>query len=145
MQRPIAPQPPTAPNFTPENTSENTSLGYLLTGPHIPHISGSAWEEGLLAQVILQIKTVFDPEIPRVDIYELGLIYRLDMAEGGKLHVDMTLTSPNCPVAGEMPGMVQRAVGQLADITECDVNITFEPPWEKTRMSEAALLELNMF
>ncbi|MBR9825490.1 MAG: SUF system Fe-S cluster assembly protein [Alphaproteobacteria bacterium] len=94
--------------------------------------------------VITQLKTVFDPEIP-VDIYELGLIYKVDLEDDRTLKVEMTLTAPGCPVAGEMPGWVQDAVEQVDGVTKAMVDLTFEPPWTPDRMSDEARLALNMF
>jgi FeS assembly SUF system protein len=94
--------------------------------------------------LIEKLKTVFDPEIP-VDIYELGLIYKVDVADNKDVTVDMTLTAPNCPVAGEMPGNVKAALETVEGIGEVTVNMTFDPPWTPDRMSEEAKLELNMF
>jgi FeS assembly SUF system protein len=95
-------------------------------------------------QIIAALKTVYDPEIP-VDIYELGLIYKVDVADNRDVTVDMTLTAPGCPVAGEMPGMVKAAVETVPNLGEVKVNMVFEPPWTPERMSEEAKLELNMF
>ncbi|HMI97725.1 MAG TPA: SUF system Fe-S cluster assembly protein [Micropepsaceae bacterium] len=94
--------------------------------------------------LITALKTVFDPEIP-VDIYELGLIYKVDVADNKDVTIDMTLTAPGCPVAGEMPGMVKDALLTVPGIGEVTVNMTFDPPWTPDRMSEEAKLELNMF
>ncbi|GAB4531089.1 MAG: SUF system Fe-S cluster assembly protein [Parvularculaceae bacterium] len=93
--------------------------------------------------IIAAIKTVYDPEIP-VDIYELGLIYRVDLDEDGLLTVDMTLTAPGCPVAGEMPGWVRDAVLGVDGVRDAKVNLVFDPPWDPSRMSDEARLELNM-
>ena len=90
------------------------------------------------------MKTVYDPEIP-ADIYELGLIYKIDIADDRVVTVDMTLTSPGCPVAGEMPGWVENAVNTVAGVQSTTVNLTFDPPWDKNRMSDEAKLVLNMF
>ncbi len=98
----------------------------------------------LTDELIVQLKSVFDPEIP-VDIYELGLIYRVDVSDDKDVVVDMTLTAPGCPVAGEMPGWVRDAVLQLPDIKSCTVNLVFEPPWDSSKMSDEAKLALNMF
>src|SRR5579863_7448121 len=98
----------------------------------------------LTDQLVDQLKTVFDPEIP-VDIYELGLIYKVDVSDAKDVAVDMTLTAPNCPVAGEMPGMVKSALEKVEGIGAVTVNMTFDPPWTPERMSEEAKLELNMF
>ncbi len=98
----------------------------------------------LTDQLIEMFKTVFDPEIP-VDIYELGLIYRVDVSDDKDVVVDMTLTAPGCPVAGEMPGWVRDAVLQLPDIKSCTVNLVFEPPWDSSKMSDEAKLALTRF
>jgi len=95
-------------------------------------------------ELIAALKTVYDPEIP-VDIYELGLIYKVDVADNKDVTIDMTLTAPGCPVAGEMPGMVKSALETVKGIGEVKVNMTFDPPWTPDRMSEEAKLELNMF
>jgi FeS assembly SUF system protein len=95
-------------------------------------------------KLVIALKTVYDPEIP-VDIYELGLIYKVDVADNKDVLVDMTLTAPNCPVAGEMPGMVKSALETVEGIGAVTVNMTFDPPWTPDRMSEEAKLELNMF
>ena len=95
-------------------------------------------------KLVTALKTVYDPEIP-VDIYELGLIYKVDVADNKDVEVDMTLTAPNCPVAGEMPGMVEGALKTVEGIGAVKVNLTFDPPWTPDCMSEEAKLELNMF
>ena len=96
------------------------------------------------SKLVTALKTVYDPEIP-VDIYELGLIYKVDVADNKDVAVDMTLTAPNCPVAGEMPENVKAALQLVDGIGEVTVNMTFDPPWTPDRMSEEAKLELNMF
>ena len=98
----------------------------------------------LTDKLIEKLKTVFDPEIP-VDIYELGLIYKVDVSDDKDVVIDMTLTAPGCPVAGEMPGWVEDAVKELAEIKSCKVELVFEPPWDPSRMSDEAKLSLNMF
>jgi FeS assembly SUF system protein len=95
-------------------------------------------------ELIAAIKTVYDPEIP-VDIFELGLIYKVDVADNKDVVVDMTLTAPGCPVAAEMPIMVKDALATVPNIGEVTVNMVFEPPWMPERMSEEAKLELNMY
>jgi FeS assembly SUF system protein len=111
-------------------------------------VSGSALPpeelEALGNELITALKTVYDPEIP-VDIYELGLIYRVDVADNKDVTIDMTLTAPGCPVAGEMPEMVRTAVETVPGIGAVKVNMVFDPPWTPERMSEEAKLELNMF
>ena len=96
------------------------------------------------ADLVAALKTVYDPEIP-VDIYELGLIYDIIVDEGGKVAIKMTLTAPGCPVAGSMPSMVEEALSRVPGVSEVDVELVWDPPWDFTRMSEAARLELNMF
>ena len=98
----------------------------------------------LTDKLIGQLKTVFDPEIP-VDIYELGLIYKVDVSDELDVAIDLTLTAPGCPVAGEMPGWVQEAVLKIDGVKSCDVNLVFDPPWDPSRMSDEAKLQLNMF
>ena len=111
-------------------------------------VTGSALSKEELddftTKLVIALKTVFDPEIP-VDIYELGLIYKVDVADNKDVAVDMTLTAPNCPVAGEMPGMVKSALELVEGIGAVTVAMTFDPPWTPDRMSEEAKLELNMF
>lgn len=97
----------------------------------------------LTDDIVDALKSVYDPEIP-VDIYELGLIYKVDIDDDRNLTIDMTLTAPGCPVAGEMPGMVESAVRQVKGIAEIKVNMTFDPPWTPARMSDEAKLQLNM-
>ncbi len=92
--------------------------------------------------VIRSLKTVYDPEIP-VDIYELGLIYKVDLSDERLLTVDMTLTAPGCPVAGEMPGWVEGAVRGIEGVEDVKVNMTFDPPWTPEKMSDEAKLELG--
>ncbi len=100
--------------------------------------------DDLRAEIVAKLKTVFDPEIP-VDIYELGLIYRIEISPVGDVEIDMTLTSPGCPVAGEMPGMVQRAVEEAPGIRSVVVRLVWDPPWDQAKMSEDAQLQLGMF
>jgi len=99
--------------------------------------------ERITTDVIGQLKSVYDPEIP-VDIYELGLIYKVELEDDRTLKVLMTLTAPGCPVAGEMPLWVQDACAVVAGVHRVEVDMTFDPPWTMDRMSEEARLELNM-
>ncbi len=94
--------------------------------------------------VIAALQTVYDPEIP-VNIYELGLIYRLDIGERGDVAIEMSLTAPGCPVAGEMPGQVADAVAAVEGVGEVEVRLVWEPPWTPERMSEDARLALGLF
>ncbi len=100
--------------------------------------------EALAESVIVALKTVFDPEIP-VNIYDLGLIYDIAVNEEGLAHIQMTLTSPGCPVAQTFPGTVEQAVNQVEGISDCNVELVWEPPWTQERMSEVARLELGIF
>lgn len=95
-------------------------------------------------RLVEQLKTVYDPEIP-VDIYELGLIYKVDLSDDMDVVIDMTLTAPGCPVAGEMPGWVEEAILKVDGLKSCTVNLVFDPPWDPSRMSDEAKLQLNMF
>ena len=100
--------------------------------------------ERLKGDLIAALKTVFDPEIP-VDIYELGLIYRLDVDDDRNVEIDMTLTAPGCPVAGDMPGWVENAASAVPGVGQVKVKLVFDPPWDTSRMSDEAQLALNMF
>jgi len=97
----------------------------------------------LKEKVILEIKKIYDPEIP-VNIYELGLIYNIDIDEKNKVNIDMTLTSPNCPVAESLPNSVKDNVLKVDGVSDVDLKLVWDPPWGKDRMSEAAKLELNL-
>ena len=97
----------------------------------------------LKKKVILEIKKIYDPEIP-VNIYELGLIYNIDIDEKNKVNIDMTLTSPNCPVAESLPNSVKDSVLKVDGVSDVDLKLVWDPPWGKDRMSEAAKLELNL-
>lgn len=131
----------------------------LMNGPGLKDFMPGSADEGAVAiagearpdlkpvageDVVAAIKTVQDPEIP-VDIYELGLIYRIDLQDNGDVEVDMTLTAPACPVAGEIPQWVADAVATVPDIGRVKVMLTFNPPWTKDRMSDEAMLALDLF
>jgi FeS assembly SUF system protein len=94
--------------------------------------------------IVAALRSVHDPEIP-VNIYDLGLIYKLDRADNGNVAIDMTLTAPACPVAGEMPGQVAQAVAAVPGVGEVEVHLVWEPPWTKDRMSEDAKLALDIY
>ena len=98
----------------------------------------------LTDDIVQALKTVYDPEIP-VDIYELGLIYKIDIDDDRKVVIDMTLTAPGCPVAGDMPGWVENAVGTVNGVSAVQVKLVFEPPWDHSRMSDEARMGLNMW
>ena len=92
---------------------------------------------------IEEIKKIYDPEIP-VNIYELGLIYKIEVDEKNKVNIDMTLTSPNCPVAESLPNDVKKNIMNIKEVSDVNLNLVWEPPWTKDKMSEAAKLELNL-
>lgn len=98
----------------------------------------------LTEDIVAALKTVYDPEIP-ADIYELGLIYTIDINDNREVAIEMTLTAPGCPVAGEMPVWVENAVSAVPGISGVSVKLTFDPPWDQSRMSDEARLALNMF
>lgn len=98
----------------------------------------------LTSDIVAALKTVYDPEIP-ADIYELGLIYKIDIGDDRDVSIEMTLTAPGCPVAGEMPQWVENAVSAVPGVSGVSVTLTFDPPWDQSRMSDEARLALNMF
>lgn len=95
-------------------------------------------------KVVKKIQGIFDPELP-VNIYDLGLIYKIDISPENRVHIDMTLTAPGCPVAGTLPPMVERMVATVEGVKEAKVELVWQPAWDKSRMSEAAMLELGFF
>jgi FeS assembly SUF system protein len=114
-------------------------------GTPVPGSALSAEElDQLTADIVAALKSVYDPEIPS-DIYELGLIYRIDVGDEREVEIDMTLTAPGCPVAGEMPGWVENAVGSVPGVKAVKVNLVFDPPWDMSRMSDEARLAIGMF
>jgi FeS assembly SUF system protein len=117
--------------------------------PNLPAVAspeGISPEElaRLTDEIVGALKTVYDPEIP-ADIYELGLIYTIDIDEARFVTIDMTLTAPACPVAGEMPGWVENAVGAVGGVSGVRVNMVFDPPWDQSRMSDEAKVALDMW
>jgi FeS assembly SUF system protein len=115
------------------------------TGPAAAQVSEvTPADDPLLADIIAALKTVYDPEIPS-DIYELGLIYSVDVDDDRNVAISMTLTAPGCPVAGEMPKWVENAVNAVPGVANTTVTMTFDPPWDMSRMSDEARLALNMF
>ena len=114
-------------------------------GTPVPGSALSAEElDQLTSDIVAALKTVYDPEIPS-DIYELGLIYRIDIGDARNVDIDMTLTAPGCPVAGEMPVWVENAVSAVPGVGEVKVKLVFDPPWDQSRMSDEAKLAINMF
>jgi FeS assembly SUF system protein len=118
------------------------------SGPNAPSIGATGLTQDeidrLTTDITAALKTVFDPEIP-ADIYELGLIYKVDINDEREIEIEMTLTAPGCPVAGEMPKWVEDAVSAVPGVKETKVTLTFDPPWDQSRMSDEARLALNMF
>jgi len=124
------------------NDAPNTSETQRSATPD--RTSQAIENERLTNDIVKALKTVYDPEIP-ADIYELGLIYRVDIAEEGFVEIDMTLTAPGCPVAGEMPVWVKNAVSAVPGVSEVKVNMVFDPPWDQSRMSDEARVALDMW
>jgi FeS assembly SUF system protein len=111
----------------------------------LPPYTEASREHPLWLRIQAALREVYDPEIP-VNIYELGLIYKVDVApETNDVFVEMTLTSPGCPVAGEMPGMIESAIKTVNDVGQVKVEIVWDPPWDPSKMAETAKLQLNMF
>ena len=129
---------PTLRDFMAGAEPEAGSVAYA--GAPLPEGCDAASREA----VIDALRTVCDPEIP-VNIYDLGLIYRLDIGKDGNVSIDMTLTAPACPVAGAMPRQVAEAVAAVAGVGEVEVELVWEPPWSRDRMSEDARLALDLF
>jgi len=122
-----------------------TDMADVNVNPMETHSALPAEEtERLTNEIIAALKTVFDPEIP-ADIYELGLIYRVEIKDDRSVDVEMTLTTPNCPAAGELPTMVENAVASVRGVGVVDVKVIWDPPWTPDRMSDEARLVLNMW
>ena len=124
----------------------SAASGEADAAPAAPAASALPQDEiaRLTDDIIAALKTVYDPEIP-ADIYELGLIYKIDIADDRAVALDMTLTTPNCPSAQELPVMVENAVASVAGVGEVKVTIVWDPPWEQSRMSDEARAVLNMW
>jgi FeS assembly SUF system protein len=128
---------------------ENLGLNDGNATPNVPE-TGAASSippeeiDRLTDDIVAALKTVYDPEIP-ADIYELGLIYRINIEDDRQVNIDMTLTAPGCPVAGEMPGWVENAVSAVPGVSGCKVTMTFDPPWDQSRMSDLARFSLDMW
>ncbi|GGC56770.1 SUF system Fe-S cluster assembly protein [Chelatococcus reniformis] len=123
---PVDSPPPNAPDVAPPSTLAPEEIDRLTD------------------DIVAALKTVYDPEIP-ADIYELGLIYRVEIGDDRHVTIDMTLTAPACPVAGEMPGWVENAVASVPGTSGVKVNMVFDPPWDQSRMSEEARVALDMW
>ncbi|WP_375464645.1 SUF system Fe-S cluster assembly protein [uncultured Methylobacterium sp.] len=121
----------------------------ITGGANTPKVAGAegvppAELDRLTDDIVAALKSVYDPEIP-ADIYELGLIYKVDIDDDRKVAIDMTLTAPGCPVAGEMPGWVEDAVAKVPGVQSCAVTMVFDPPWDQSRMSDEARVALDMW
>ena len=124
---------------------DHTASNAAETVPTQPESTIPADELARLTDdIVAALKTVYDPEIP-ADIYELGLIYKIDIEDDRTVKIDMTLTAPGCPVAGEMPGWVQNAVSSVEGVSDVDVNMVFDPPWTPDRMSEEAQVAVGWY
>jgi FeS assembly SUF system protein len=130
----------TSTETVPEMTEVPASTMPRATGSAIPPEE----LERLTLDIIAALKTVYDPEIP-ADIYELGLIYRVEVDDDRNIDVDMTLTAPGCPVAGEMPGWVENAISSVPGVGNVTVNMVFDPPWDQSRMSDEARVALDWY
>ena len=125
-------------------TDANSDVAAQELALKAPSQMGSDEVKQLTDSIVAALKTVYDPEIP-ADIYELGLIYNVDIDDSRFVTIEMTLTAPACPVAGEMPGWVENAVGAVPGVTGAKVNMVFEPPWDQSRMSDEARVALDMW
>ena len=134
------------PQKLPATAVEPSAATPLAPGAHaaVPSAVPEAELTRLTDEVIAALKTVYDPEIPS-DIYELGLVYKIDIADDRAVTVEMTLTTPNCPSAQELPTMVENAVASVPGVGEVKVNIVWDPPWDPSRMSDEARAVLNMW
>ena len=126
-----------------------TTDATITGGMNAPAVAGDstipqAELDRLTDDIVAALKSVYDPEIP-ADIYELGLIYKVDISDDRKVAIDMTLTAPGCPVAGEMPGWVENAVSAVPGVQACSVTMVFDPPWDQSRMSDEARVALDMW
>jgi FeS assembly SUF system protein len=130
--------PPSTENSSAAFDGKGASATLTATGSALPPEE----LERLTADIVAALKSVYDPEIS-ADIYELGLIYRVDISDERNIDIDMTLTAPGCPVAGEMPGWVENAARTVEGVQDVTVNMVYDPPWDASRMSEEAQVALN--
>jgi FeS assembly SUF system protein len=126
----------------PQTIAPAEPLGFTMGNP--PSAMSQVELDALTGEIVKALKTVFDPEIP-ADIYELGLIYNVEIDDERAVKIDMTLTAPACPVAGEMPGWVENAVSMVPGVSGAKVNMVFDPPWDQSRMSDEARVALDMW
>ncbi|MBZ9758988.1 SUF system Fe-S cluster assembly protein [Mesorhizobium sp. ESP6-5] len=125
----------TTTEATPENSGNSVVSASAIPADELARLTDD---------IVSALKTVYDPEIP-ADIYELGLVYKIDVEDDRSVKIDMTLTAPGCPVAGEMPGWVENAVGAVEGVSGVEVNMTFDPPWTPDRMSEEAQVAVGWY
>jgi FeS assembly SUF system protein len=133
-----------APTPAAPQSTQDLPAGCSL--PSAPHDGGLSSEEigRLTDEIVTALKSVYDPEIP-ADVYELGLIYKIDIGDDRAITIDMTLTTPNCPSAQELPGMVENAAASVPGVGPVTVRVVWDPPWEPSRMSDEARMVLNMW
>jgi FeS assembly SUF system protein len=130
--------------FEGARSAERSSEASAVPASQAPVASGEPLTREKLEELVVDaLRTVYDPEIP-VNIYDLGLIYDLRVGDDNKVAVKMTLTTPACPIAGQMPGMVEQAVRHVDNVTDCEVDLVWDPPWNPDMMTEAARLQLNI-
>jgi FeS assembly SUF system protein len=130
-----------------DETTERPPVAAPAATPSTPSAQGDAPSDDIARmtdEIVQALKTVYDPEIP-ADIYELGLVYKIDIADDRGVKVDMTLTTPNCPSAQELPLMVENAVASVPGVREVKVEVVWDPPWDPSRMSDEARVVLNMW
>ena len=133
----------TEPAPAPENPGESPPENSVESPPENSAASSADTGNPLREQVVDVLKTCYDPEIP-VDVYELGLVYRVEVDDAGKVEVDMTLTSPACPVAGTLPPEIEQKIGRVEGISSVRVDVVWDPPWNPDRMTDAAKLRLGL-
>jgi FeS assembly SUF system protein len=144
MSDPVDTPTPVAPAPAETPASPAAVNGAAVSDVTVSDVAVSDDLARLTDEIVTAIKTVYDPEIP-ADVYELGLIYKIDIADDRAVHVEMTLTTPNCPSAQELPTMVENAVASVPGVGPVDVKVVWEPPWEPSRMSDEARVVLNMW
>jgi FeS assembly SUF system protein len=139
------PPAPHAAQAAMQTGGDTAAAGPSPAGPSGEHAAlGPEETTRLTDDIVAALKSVYDPEIP-ADVYELGLIYRIDIGDDRTVAIDMTLTTPNCPSAQELPGMVENAAASVPGVGAVSVNIVWDPPWEPSRMSDEARMVLNMW
>jgi len=141
VNAPVTPPPDTASATAPDTNAPDSAAP--ATDPAVSALPQAELER-MTDDIVQALKTVYDPEIP-ADIYELGLIYKIEIEDDHEVKIEMTLTTPNCPSAQELPEMVENAVASVAGVREATVSVVWDPPWDQSRMSDEARLTLNMW